>query len=1051
MGSPRLITYVRGWWSGLSIRYKLLFGFHSSFLLIMLLSLTVIYLVVLDSVKKNTERELQGGTTAIFDLVRSGTDCAIRNYLRAVAEKNLDIVRMLHEMARRGVITEAEAQEQARTLLLSQKIGSTGYIFVWDARKAPSSVILVVHPKIQGSDVDWVDFVQEGVRKKTGYMEYSWRNPGEAGPRKKAMYLASFEPWKWIIAVSSYRSEFIDLVRADDFRKQILSMKFGRTGYSFILDLKGDMILHPYLSGNVWGLRDSEGRMLIREICQKRRGRLSYAWLDPGTKTPRQKIVVFNCIDELGWILCSSGYVDELYAPVWYAQRVIALTFFISLALLVPFSFWLSRGLARPILKLVERLRSGIGQEGVADAAVGGDEIQIAAAFFDGFIRRLDQANRALQEENLAQRVAREEIWKLSQFQESVIESASVWICVMDESGEVVIWNHAAEELSGYSREEAIGSGWIWKMLAPLGADSAMDFTGDLSSGQHDLESTVKTKAGAERRIRWFIRALRDPLGASMGTIVLGVDLTKQARALGELSRAQEELMNVNRKLIEEKERLATTLWSIGDGVITLSRNGEVESVNRTAERITGWPATDAEGKLLCEVFPLCDRKTGRPVLEELLEAIWGGSRVEIERDVILATREGGRTNVAVAASPILDEIGEIAGGVLVIRDVSERIRLEQEMLKRSKIESLGVFAGGIAHDFNNLLAGVIGNISLVKEEVPADGQMRTLLADAESICMRARGLTQQLLTFSHGGVPIKKSLSLGKVILETATFVLSGSTVRPEFSLEEGLWNAEVDEGQFAQVIHNLILNARQAMPRGGSIFIGARNEELGEAGELPPGRYVLITIADQGVGIPAENLTNIFDPYFTTKETGNGLGLAVSYSIIRNHGGLIGVHSVQGEGTTIEIRLPASEAKVVSVADERPRMQGRDGGRVLVMDDEAYILDVAERMLSRLGYEVVRARNGEEAVELYRESARAGLRIDLLIMDLTIPGGAGGREVAEVLSREFGRVHMIVSSGYSDDPIMASYRDYGFCGVLIKPYRYEDLSQAVRTAMQE
>jgi CheY-like chemotaxis protein/anti-sigma regulatory factor (Ser/Thr protein kinase) len=371
---------------------------------------------------------------------------------------------------------------------------------------------------------------------------------------------------------------------------------------------------------------------------------------------------------------------------------------------------------------------------------------------------------------------------------------------------------------------------------------------------------------------------------------------------------------------------------------------------------------------------------------------------------------------------------------------------MESELFKTKKIESLGVFAGGIAHDFNNLLTAIIGNISLARMMEPGDRQLPEILEEAEKVSIRARELTTQLLTFSRGGAPIKKLTPLHSLLADTATFVLSGSNVRSELNIARDLWNAEIDEVQISQVIHNLILNARQAMPEGGTITISAENMRLvhSDSVPLPRGDYITITIADQGSGISPDHLQNIFDPYFTTKSAGSGLGLTITYSIIKKHEGHILVDSAPGRGAVFTIFLPASAQQYHEPPGEgtAPRPVG---GRLLIMDDEDIVLNVTEKMLQKLGYRVSRAKNGEEAVALYREAFERGDPFNIVIMDLTIPGGMGGQKALEAIRAFDPHVRAIVSSGYSNDPVMANYRDYGFCGVVTKPFRFNELAAAL------
>jgi len=379
----------------------------------------------------------------------------------------------------------------------------------------------------------------------------------------------------------------------------------------------------------------------------------------------------------------------------------------------------------------------------------------------------------------------------------------------------------------------------------------------------------------------------------------------------------------------------------------------------------------------------------------------------------------------------------------VVAHDITNRKQLEQELNKAQKLESLGVLAGGIGHDFNNLLSGIMGNISLAKIEAERGEDIMESLDEALRVTSKASALTRQLLVFSNGGAPVKKAASIAEVLRESAAFTLRGSKVKCEYRIAEDLWPAKVDVGQFSQVIHNLVINAMQAMPRGGQIELTAGNVTIAKMFDLPlnPGRYVLITIQDQGEGIAAEDLPQIFDPYFTTKAKGSGLGLTMTYTIIKRHDGHVTVTSEVGAGTTFRIYLPATDEVPEKTADGAARPV-KGTGRILVMDDEEVLRKVAERMLLKLGYEVQCVQDGTEAIELYRKAERTGQAFDAVIMDLTIPGGMGGKETVSQLLNVDPQARCVVSSGYSNDPIMSDYHRFGFKGAVSKPYRIEELS---------
>jgi two-component system, cell cycle sensor histidine kinase and response regulator CckA len=379
-------------------------------------------------------------------------------------------------------------------------------------------------------------------------------------------------------------------------------------------------------------------------------------------------------------------------------------------------------------------------------------------------------------------------------------------------------------------------------------------------------------------------------------------------------------------------------------------------------------------------------------------------------------------------------------------RDISEKKRMEEEILKGQKLESLGVLAGGIAHDFNNLLTAMLGNISLGKANSNLSESSIQRFEAAVKAGRRAQDLTHQLLTFSKGGAPVKKSSSISQLLIDCASFAVQGSNVRCELQVPEDLWPAEMDEGQISQVINNLVINALQAMPRGGSVLIRAKNVSVGKDPglRLKEGKYVRVSVADHGEGISPANIPRIFDPYFTTKKTGTGLGLATSYSIIKKHGGLLAVRSKVGVGTMFHFFLPAAVTNSLStVATLIEPIKGR--GRVLIMDDEEMIREMAGDLIRELGYEVASAKDGMEAVDIYKSALHEGRRFDAVILDLTVPGGIGGVQALAKLSKIDPEVRAIVSSGYYGDPIMSDYAAHGFKAVLPKPYDIKKLSQVL------
>jgi PAS domain S-box-containing protein len=378
--------------------------------------------------------------------------------------------------------------------------------------------------------------------------------------------------------------------------------------------------------------------------------------------------------------------------------------------------------------------------------------------------------------------------------------------------------------------------------------------------------------------------------------------------------------------------------------------------------------------------------------------------------------------------------------------DVTRRKRMEEELLKTQKLESLGVLAGGIAHDFNNILTAISTNVSMARMYGNLEEDISEMLGDAEKASVRAKNLTQQLLAFSRGGAPVRRTVSIKNILEENTEFALSGSNVKSEYSIPKDLRQVEADEGQIGQVIHNLVINAVQAMPEGGVVKVGAGNVSPGELETLPlkPDRYVKVFVTDHGIGIPARHLDKIFDPFFTTKQKGSGLGLSSAFTIVRNHEGHLHVDSEVGVGTTVQVYLPVSDEETSSGEEAKGRPpQGQ--GRVLLVDDEEIVRASASQALTRLGYDVSLAEEGAEGARMYEEAMKGGHAFDLVLLDLTIPGGMGGEDVVRELLRIDPNAKVIASSGYSNDPVMADHRAYGFREVIVKPYRIDDLGEVV------
>ena len=510
-----------------------------------------------------------------------------------------------------------------------------------------------------------------------------------------------------------------------------------------------------------------------------------------------------------------------------------------------------------------------------------------------------------------------------------------------------------------------------------------------------------------------------------------------------------------DRKLAEdavaaEKELLAITLRSIGDGVITTDMQGNIVLMNKVAETLCGWKQDEAQGRPITSVFNIIHETTRKPHDNPVQKVLESGKIIELENHTVLISRDGTERIIADSSAPIKNQDSKTIGVVLVFRDMTEKQRLNDTMQRAQKLESLGILAGGIAHDFNNLMGGIFGYIDLAYEENDKT-KITSYLSKAMNTIERARALTGQLLTFSKGGAPVQKVGVLFPFVEETARFALSGANVSCRFDVQPDLWACYFDKNQIAQVIDNLIINAQQAMPIGGTIVLTARNIELAENEHptLKKNNYVKISIKDSGIGIQKELISRIFDPFFTTKTQGHGLGLATCYSIVTRHEGSIEVESEMGKGSTFHIYLPAA-TDAVSSLNEKKIATHKGVGTFVIMDDELVMRETIKNMLESLGYSVVCTENGEEVLAYFRSDKTVQRDITGMIFDLTVPSGMGGKAAVDEIRKTNNNLPIFVVSGYAEDPVMKKPVEYGFTASICKPFRKSELSEMLNLFMK-
>jgi PAS domain S-box-containing protein len=493
--------------------------------------------------------------------------------------------------------------------------------------------------------------------------------------------------------------------------------------------------------------------------------------------------------------------------------------------------------------------------------------------------------------------------------------------------------------------------------------------------------------------------------------------------------------------LQESARRMIDILEKTSDGFFAVDKDWNFTYLNAEAARLLERNRDAILGKSLWTTFPLI---CGSVFEKNFREVMKTEAAMEFE-----ALKSDGKSWFEVHAYAS-------GGGISVFfRDITERKRAEDERLTGSKLESLGTLAGGIAHDLNNILTVISGNIGLAQLDAPShSGNLLSFLAKAGQAAQHAARLSCQLLTFSKGGAPLKKVSSVADLLQHAAEFSLHGSKLRAAIEIEDHLGKANIDAGQIEQVVNALMFNAREAMPNGGCVKVVAENVQIGEKSglQLEPGRYIRVAITDHGHGIASEILGKIFDPYFTTKSSASGLGLAISYSIIRKHGGLLHLEKSGPEGTTFTFYLPATSGKVVSDPlrpNERSLQYQQQ--RILVMDDESAIRELTSQLLGTMGYEVTAVPDGSEAVRIYERAARKGEHFRAVILDATVRGGLGGVETIERLRTIDPQVNAIICSGYSDEAALSEFLSYGFRGALPKPFTRRELADALQKALAE
>ncbi|MCX8123304.1 MAG: PAS domain S-box protein [Spirochaetes bacterium] len=616
--------------------------------------------------------------------------------------------------------------------------------------------------------------------------------------------------------------------------------------------------------------------------------------------------------------------------------------------------------------------------------------------------------------------------------------------------------NEAACDTFGYPLHEVIGRS-ILELNVFADRDELEKYVKELQENKRvkDFAVTFRTKNGLLKNCiinsdvymasgeKLVISSIIDVTQIKRSAQIIYEQYRELQQVNRDLTKTKEELTLKNIQLHNEKERLNRILESINDAVIVTDNEGKIIVVNKATCTIL---QKEIESLIGQKAFNILDLDCKQPVEVNFDDILQKLQKSSITNECTLFVNHVSY-NIELHILPLKDHTGNISGAVIVIRDITQKKKMEEHIAQTTKLESIGLLAAGIAHDFNNILTSIVGNLSIIKNKINHSAEFYTNIQEAENASFRAKELTQQLLTFAKGGTPVKKITQIHNLIKETATFVLRGSAIKCNFFIDDDLWHVEADEGQISQVIQNIVINAREAMEDKGVLNIYASNVKDDDPilSIIGKEKFIRISIQDNGPGINNESIEKIFDPYYTTKPHGTGLGLTVVYSIIKQHGGFIFVDSQLNKGTRFDIYLKATDKQIAHIENQLESTLISGKGKILVLEDDENIQFILKAMLQELGYEVDIANDGDEAYSKYLASRTNQQPYTFAIMDLTVPGKKGGKDTIALIRQIDNEFKVIVSSGYSNDPVMSNYREYGFNGILPKPYRFEDLKQII------
>ncbi len=1008
-----------------TFRFRIFCSFLLALLPVLLLLAVAVECFLIPSMQRSVRQDLTNSTRLLASTIRASAAVSIRNHLKAIAENNREIAAQHISLVKQGLLSKEEAVKRLKAIFLSQRIGSSGYVYCLD-----HNGIVVVHPNeaVENTNNSRFEFIREQLRRKEGYLEYNWRNPGEKTARPKALYMVYFEPLDWIISVSSYKSEFKEMVDPADFREAVSSLQFGESGYAYVFDQEGKILIHPkldYFKDHMWNELASE---ILNPMRSKGSGFIEYSWRNPGEAESRRKIAVFQSIPEYGWIVASSAYVNEVMEPVDLTIKTIYFSILTGLIALGMATYFLSGRLSRPIAAMLNQLDQKAHSGSLEPLTVTThDELGRLALEFNSFTKKIASQSEQLKKE----RERYQSLFEASPDAVLLLQGTTLIDC-----------NPATCTLFACDKVSLIGSTLldISPPVQPSNENSgvlAEKIIGRFSQFTlQTYEWVFKTVEGrlfdAEVRLKPFSVENGEPL-----LVAFVRDITE-------------------RKQDEESLRLNQfTFDKASFGIFRSGMKGQILNVNEQACRSLGYTKEELCGMSLFDIDPTLSPKR----LNDLLL-----KTVEIETNSFESTHraKNGRVFPVKITSNLLEYRDE-RYSVSFVRDITEdkikekqKATLESHYRQAQRMEALGTLAGGIAHDFNNILSAIIGYTELTQRESPDDSKVQSYLLQIHKAGVRAKNLVQQILSFSRQTNSVKHPIDISKVMNEALNMIKVSipSSVEIVHDIKANLGTVLANETQIHQIITNLCANACHAMKETGGclridlISLSISTRDFSSYPDLNPGHYLKLAVSDTGHGMSPGKLLKIFDPYFTTKPAGEGTGLGLStvHGIVKEHGGSIKVYSEVDKGTTFQVFLPLAEVEA-SRSNKPENTLPRGTETILYVDDEKLLIDIGKELLEGLGYTVETQENALDAYEAFRADPE---RYELVITDMVMPE-LTGENLALKIQEILPGLPIILCTGNSVNISAARLQEIGIRKVLMKPVTLVDLATSVRTLLDE